>query len=105
VATGKFDDVKVSLGFKKQFGAAFESGGKEASDVFYDFMDEWTGDVLPLGVASADEFMSMFESAVNDKLHRLTSPECVNCGDTRGGPRGHETSECTWRRDDSPVAA
>lgn len=21
---------------------------------------------------------------------------CVNCGDTRGGPIGHETSECTY---------
>lgn len=24
------------------------------------------------------------------------NPHCSNCGDTRGGPRGHETSECTW---------
>ncbi len=22
---------------------------------------------------------------------------CARCGDTRGGPFGHETSECTWR--------
>lgn len=23
---------------------------------------------------------------------------CSNCGDTRGGPVGHEVSECTWER-------
>jgi hypothetical protein len=23
---------------------------------------------------------------------------CSNCGDTRGGPVGHEISECTFRR-------
>jgi hypothetical protein len=23
---------------------------------------------------------------------------CMNCGDTRGGPIGHETSECTYGR-------
>lgn len=32
---------------------------------------------------------------------RITAPyrrnvHCSNCGDTRGGPVGHETSECTW---------
>lgn len=27
---------------------------------------------------------------------------CSNCGDTRGGPVGHEISECTW---DSKAAA
>lgn len=24
------------------------------------------------------------------------NPHCSNCGDTRGGPFGHEISECTW---------
>jgi hypothetical protein len=24
------------------------------------------------------------------------NPHCSNCGDTRGGPIGHEASECTW---------
>lgn len=24
------------------------------------------------------------------------NPWCSNCGDTRGGPVGHEISECTW---------
>jgi hypothetical protein len=23
---------------------------------------------------------------------------CSNCGDTRGGPFGHEIAECTWKR-------
>ena len=26
------------------------------------------------------------------------NPHCSRCGDTRGGPFGHETSECTYRR-------
>ena len=33
---------------------------------------------------------------------RTINTHCVNCGDTRGGPVGHEISECTW---DSRVAA
>ena len=24
------------------------------------------------------------------------NPYCMNCGDTRGGPYGHETNECSW---------
>lgn len=24
------------------------------------------------------------------------NPHCSNCGDERGGPFGHETSECRW---------
>jgi hypothetical protein len=27
---------------------------------------------------------------------RTINTHCVNCGDTRGGPVGHEISECTW---------
>jgi hypothetical protein len=27
---------------------------------------------------------------------------CAKCGDTKGGPFGHETSECTWKPCDSP---
>jgi hypothetical protein len=25
-----------------------------------------------------------------------SNPYCANCGDERGGPYGHETSECHW---------
>lgn len=25
---------------------------------------------------------------------------CSRCGDTRGGPYGHESNECTWNRPD-----
>lgn len=32
---------------------------------------------------------------------RERNVHCSNCGDTRGGPVGHETSECTW--DSRPV--
>ena len=37
----------------------------------------------------------------------MSTPErrnthCSNCGDTRGGPVGHEVSECTW--DSKPAA-
>lgn len=27
---------------------------------------------------------------------RTENPYCSRCGDTRGGPYGHETNECTW---------
>jgi hypothetical protein len=27
------------------------------------------------------------------------NPHCSNCGDERGGPFGHEISECRYRRD------
>lgn len=27
------------------------------------------------------------------------NPHCSNCGDLRGGPLGHEISECTFNRD------
>lgn len=26
-----------------------------------------------------------------------SNPYCSRCGDTRGGPYGHETNECKWR--------
>jgi hypothetical protein len=26
------------------------------------------------------------------------NPYCMRCGDSRGGPGGHETNECTWGR-------
>jgi hypothetical protein len=29
------------------------------------------------------------------EIARRRNPHCSNCGDTRGGPVGHETSECT----------
>jgi hypothetical protein len=28
------------------------------------------------------------------------NPYCSRCGDTRGGPYGHEMNECTWGRQD-----
>lgn len=27
-----------------------------------------------------------------------SNPYCMRCGDTRGGPYGHETNECVYRR-------
>lgn len=35
---------------------------------------------------------------VADELLRRRNPHCSNCGDHRGGPFGHEASECTWKR-------
>lgn len=29
---------------------------------------------------------------------RVLNPYCFRCGDTRGGPYGHESNECTWNR-------
>ncbi len=26
------------------------------------------------------------------------NPHCNRCGNERGGPYGHETNECAWRR-------
>lgn len=39
--------------------------------------------------------------ALGDEPEREELPpnrnvHCSNCGDTRGGPVGHEISECTW---------
>ena len=31
------------------------------------------------------------------KAETRRNPHCANCGDLRGGPMGHETSECTWK--------
>ncbi len=37
-------------------------------------------------------------------MYQLSDPDrrrntyCSNCGDTRGGPIGHEASECTFER-------
>jgi hypothetical protein len=33
---------------------------------------------------------------------RVKNPYCMKCGDTRGGPYGHETNECEWG--DNPCA-
>jgi hypothetical protein len=36
-----------------------------------------------------------------DHDHQLVNrrnPHCNNCGDLRGGPMGHESSECTYKR-------
>ncbi|MET0416035.1 MAG: hypothetical protein ABW022_08445 [Actinoplanes sp.] len=30
-------------------------------------------------------------------MGRHPNPHCSNCGDTRGGPFGHEAYECTWK--------
>jgi hypothetical protein len=30
-------------------------------------------------------------------VSRTENIYCSRCGDTRGGPYGHETNECTWR--------
>lgn len=33
------------------------------------------------------------------KLQRFeANPHCNRCGDTRGGPYGHDTNECNWKR-------
>ena len=29
-------------------------------------------------------------------MGRRANPHCTTCGDTRGGPYGHEAYECTW---------
>lgn len=29
-------------------------------------------------------------------MSRHPNPHCAECGDTRGGPYGHEAHECTW---------
>lgn len=29
-------------------------------------------------------------------MGRHPNPHCTTCGDTRGGPYGHEAHECTW---------
>jgi hypothetical protein len=41
----------------------------------------------------ADEFLAEVRS--EGELAR--NVHCSNCGDTRGGPVGHEISECTWK--------
>jgi hypothetical protein len=30
-------------------------------------------------------------------MGRIPNPHCSTCGDTRGGPFGHEAYECTWK--------
>ncbi|WIM97823.1 hypothetical protein ACTOB_001377 [Actinoplanes oblitus] len=39
-----------------------------------------------------------------DGRHGRRNPHCSNCGDERGGPVGHEISECTFRRGGEPDA-
>lgn len=34
---------------------------------------------------------------------RERNVHCSNCGDTRGGSVGHETSECTWDSQPAPT--
>lgn len=31
------------------------------------------------------------------------NPYCMRCGDLRGGPYGHESNECTWKREGEEV--
>lgn len=69
---GKWSDVNLSMGFKKQFAAAFESGGKEAAEEFYNFMDNWAADALPVGYESADEFMGVFKSTLAARMGEWT---------------------------------
>lgn len=48
------------------------------------------------------ELIADTEPALVAESGRTINTHCVNCGDTRGGPVGHEISECTW---DSKAAA
>lgn len=74
IATGKLGpDLNISLGFKKQFAASFEEGGRGVADSFYSFADAWAADVLVLDFESSDEFMRLFDRVVNDRLGEYLS--------------------------------
>jgi hypothetical protein len=47
-------------------------------------------------VGEDDYAMPMVDPVFHVEQKR--NPHCSNCGDTRGGPVGHEISECTWER-------
>lgn len=47
-------------------------------------------------------WMEVWNAAGSTRVVRCEHPHprnvhCVICGNTRGGPRGHESSECRWR--------
>jgi hypothetical protein len=67
-STGRWSDLNISMGFKKQFAGAFAEGGREASESFYGFMDAWLADVLPVGFDSADEFMNTFSETLRHQI-------------------------------------
>lgn len=66
-STQKFDS-QLSLGFKKQFAAAFSNGGKEASESFYRVLDAWAGDMFAVGFDNATQFMSMMDQVIGSQL-------------------------------------
>lgn len=51
---------------------------------------------------AVEKYLATKLAAITAKERR--NPHCSNCGDGRGGPFGHEISECTFRREGSDHA-
>lgn len=77
VNSGRWSDTKITMGFKKQFSAAFTEGGRDAADSFYAFLDSWVADVLPVGFDTADEFMELFSTVMANQMEALTGDAAI----------------------------
>lgn len=96
----------VTLAVTRLWAAGVAEGRRQAADD----ITEWLRQVEPSAVKYAPEspictrqanaaVLGGYERAAviaRDGLRRNT--HCSNCGDSRGGPFGHETSECTWNQ-------
>lgn len=63
-----------------------------------DLQDLQLDDDQYLDCVPTDEepFQSTNPALENTEGQRPKNRHCTNCGDTRGGPLGHKTSECAW---------
>lgn len=73
-ATTKQAPAKLSLGFKKRFGAAFKEGGADAAEQFYAFMDTWVGDVAEVPWDDAAEYWQMFGKVLDEQVGKFLEP-------------------------------
>lgn len=72
IRTGSFDsDFIPSLGFRKKFVAAFDEGGVEAANNFYRSVEAWVPEAASVGTFTTDQFMSMFQKVVENKVNDL----------------------------------
>ncbi len=71
-------DLNLSMGYKRKFEKALAADGfafpVNVSNEFYDRLDRWVQDVLPLGMeefSSPDSFLSLFKRVLDNEVNAL----------------------------------
>jgi len=72
IASGRMGaDFSPTMGYIRKFASAFTENGKEASYLFYNFMDDWFMDAASAGSYTTDEFMEMYQKVAASKVDEM----------------------------------